>query len=108
MQECPSCGNKISEIATACPHCGRVFGSQQPAYRQTTSASSHVPEELSGSDQALVFCGNICFSPILGIVLYLVWKDEKPHKAEQVCNLTIFATLAGIAISFVFAMLRGS
>ncbi len=47
------------------------------------------------------------FIPIVGLVLFLVWKDEKPHTAKVcgICALVSFCTeiLFGILLSTVLA-----
>lgn len=30
---------------------------------------------LSSGERALIFFGNLCITPLLGLILYLVWKD---------------------------------
>jgi hypothetical protein len=42
---------------------------------------------------------------LLGVILYFVWKDEKPQKASDVCSVTIFSFIAAIALAFILALM---
>ena len=46
---------------------------------------------LSSGERALIFFGNLCITPLLGLILYLVWKDQSPLKAQQTCTLTLIS-----------------
>jgi hypothetical protein len=64
------------------------------------------PEELSGSEQVGLFVGNVCLSPLLGVVLYYVWRDRHPVRAAQACALTRWAVGLWVAF-FLLAMIAG-
>lgn len=53
-------------------------------------------ENAGGGIKVLSF-----FIPLLGLILYLVWKDEKPVASKQVGK----AALWGFGIGFVFYLL---
>ena len=63
---CPKCGKKISVLAKSCPYCFEI----QPTYAKEDSNSF-----------GLAF---LCFLiPIVGLILYLVWKREYPLRANS-------------------------
>jgi len=49
---------------------------------------SDLPLAIPGKSWDL---GNLCLSPLLGLVLYLVWKDSQRAKAQEACRLTWWA-----------------
>jgi len=69
MAFCRNCGAEISDQAYVCPKCGvLVKENEQKAVDDSGSAGWAV----------LGF-----FFPIVGLILYLVWKDDKPNSSKQ-------------------------
>lgn len=63
---CPNCGKEIDEDAVVCIHCGV----------QTKSVTTEV--DNGGFLWGLLGC---CI-PIVGLILFLVWKDTKPKTSK--------------------------
>ena len=71
MVFCRNCGREIDEKAVICPHCG---------VPQAGVNGNTVLQEDSGS----IGWGVLgFFIPIVGLVLFLVWKDTKPKCAKN-------------------------
>ncbi|GED62051.1 zinc ribbon domain-containing protein [Lysinibacillus sp. FSL M8-0216] len=84
---CKNCGEQISEHAEICIHCGvRV-------------------KNASGEDKPnwAVNIITLCCVPLVGLILFFVWKDEKPIAAKSA--LMFFFINIGIIILFYIAML---
>jgi hypothetical protein len=109
---CKSCGQQMDDFALACPKCGAATTSQtqappppppppqyqqptyqqpqyqQPAYQQPQYQQPYqaqpVADVASGGIKFLAFC-----FPIVGLILYFVWKDQKPITAKAVIKLAI-------------------
>ena len=61
---CSNCGKEIDEKASICPYCG-------------------VAQKLVISDTGGFGWGMLgCCIPIVGLILFLVWKDQKPKTAK--------------------------
>jgi uncharacterized membrane protein YvbJ len=85
MAYCNNCGKEISDYAATCPECGAP---QQPK-RATTVAVDN-----GGFGWGLLgFC-----IPLVGIILYFVWKDEKPNTAKVLIQWALISI--GINIFF--------
>ncbi len=70
MAYCIKCGSQISDEAVVCPKCGV----QVKPLSDTTN-------QIDNSDGiGFGFLG--FFVPIAGLILYLIWKDDKPKKAK--------------------------
>lgn len=67
MAFCKKCGNEVSDGAQTCPHCGET-------QQQTTSEMV----DRGGFGWGLLGC---CV-PIVGLILFLVWRDTKPKTAK--------------------------
>jgi len=89
MAYCKNCGKEISDYAANCPECGAPQQQRQ-----------NVPNQ-SGLDSGGFGWGLLGFCiPIVGIVLYFVWKDERPNTAKAL----IQGALISIAISIFFTI----
>lgn len=81
---CKNCGKQIDDKADVCIYCGISTGNNNSSLNSIDNPS-HLPG-IAG-----------CCFPLVGIILYFMWKDEKPKSA----SLVIKWTLAGIAIGFI-------
>lgn len=75
---CKNCGKEIDPHAAICIHCGV----------KVKNSADDKPNMLLN----VVSC---CF-PIVGLILYFVWKDEKPNSAKGVCYGALVGTALGI------------
>jgi len=92
---CNNCGKEISDQAAVCIHCGA----------STAKVSSG---ELDGPIGGL---GVLCFLfPVVGLILYLVWKDGKPIKAKGAGKWSLWSVGIGVGLyilSFLILMVAG-
>jgi uncharacterized membrane protein YvbJ len=93
MPYCTKCGTQIDDGTSFCSECGYTLGQ-----------ASVSGESLNPNERLLITLGNFCVSPILGIILYFVWKDKKPQKSKQVGKITlwVFGIWAVFAILYAF------
>lgn len=85
MAFCKNCGTEIDDRAVVCPKCGVA--------QQTVP----VGEDNGGFGWGLLgFC-----IPVVGLVLFLVWKDTKP-KTAKVAGM---GALISVILSIVFYVL---
>lgn len=125
MIYCTNCGSPNPDGAVVCEVCGAALPRigaaggarpQQPTQPQeppsqqrpapATLPAAAPPRTLSSTDKLGIFAGNLCLSPVLGVVLYFVWRDRHPERAAQTCTLTRWAV--GIWVAFILlAMLGG-
>ncbi|MBN2541144.1 MAG: zinc ribbon domain-containing protein [Bacilli bacterium] len=70
MAYCKNCGQEIHNDAVICPHCGVA--------QKELSTTGTGPNDVGGIGWGLLgFC-----VPVAGLVLYLIWKDDKPLNAK--------------------------
>lgn len=67
---CKNCGKEIDDNAVVCPHCGVAQKDGLTATIDGIQDSGSIGWGILG-----------CCVPIIGLILYLVWKDTKPKTA---------------------------
>ena len=86
MATCKYCGQEVKNNEKYCPNCGaEQIRSQEsapqqdfaPTYTQTQSTQPAVVDN-GGFGWGLLGC---CI-PLVGLILFLVWKDTKPKTAK--------------------------
>ncbi|MBU5227520.1 zinc-ribbon domain-containing protein [Clostridium senegalense] len=83
---CKNCGKQINNNAEICIHCGVRVAPSRPR-------SVDNPSHLAG----IVSC---CF-PIVGLILYFLWKDDKPKSSKLVCNWMLAGIIVWVTIYLV-------
>ncbi len=81
MAYCKNCGAQIDNTANNCPFCGAA---------QNTPATTVT--DNGGIGWGLLGC---CI-PIVGLVLFLVWKDTKPKTAKAAGIGALVAVILGV------------
>lgn len=92
MKYCNKCGKEIMDEAVICPHCGC---SQQPNTPQVVDSSSF-------GWSLLGFC-----IPIVGLILFLVWKDTTPLKAKSAGMGALVSVIVGVVFYIIYAIIIG-
>jgi hypothetical protein len=112
---CSKCGTENKKSSSFCTRCGSSLGMTVNTYASNSYSNSYSSnyndsyssdEGLDSGEKAGICIGNICLSPILGVVLYFVWKNDKPKKADDVCGVTIFSVVAAFILSLIFGVFR--
>lgn len=87
MKYCTNCGKELFDEAVFCPGCG-------VSCEKRTSATDE-------NDQKSFGWALLCFFiPVLGLILYLVWKDKTPLKAKS-CGK---GAIVGFVLSTIFSI----
>ncbi len=82
---CKNCGKQIDENAVVCPHCG-------------VAISSALADSGSFGWAVLGF-----FLPLVGLILYLVWRNTKPQSAKKAGIGALVGFVVNIVLSIVFS-----
>lgn len=92
MAYCKNCGNQIDDKAVICPACGVAQG----------------PVTVDNGGFGWWMLG--CCIPIVGLILYLVWKDTKPKTAASVGKGALVSVIVAVvyyALMFVVGIGAG-
>ena len=80
MAYCKNCGTQIHDQAVICPNCG-VAQETKPAV----------------VDNGGFWWGALgCCVPIVGLILFLVWKDTKPKTAKAVGKGALISVIISV------------
>lgn len=92
---CRKCGNQMQDGQKFCPNCGA------PA-EDLFGYNNQTPQNQAGSadDNASIGWGILgFFFPLVGLILYLVWKDSKPRTAKMAGKGALIGVIVNAALS---------
>ncbi|MBQ8574558.1 MAG: zinc ribbon domain-containing protein [Clostridia bacterium] len=93
MAFCRNCGAEIHDDAVVCVNCG---------------VAVEKPKTAKADDKKSGGFAFLCFLfPVLGLVLYLVWKEDYPLKAKSCAKGGIIGFVSGIVFSVLWGVLIG-
>lgn len=91
---CKNCGRKIYDDTEICPYC---------------STPTHPRNNFQSQDKPSIGFGILgFFIPLVGLILYLVYKDKSPKKAKSAGKGAIAGVIVNIVLSIVYAILMFS
>ncbi len=93
---CSKCGKEVAEGNAFCPSCGASLNSSD---LETRNISQNPNDAPSTGFAVLGF-----FIPLVGLILYLMWKDELPKKAKSCGKGALAGFIVGIAFSIISAI----
>ncbi len=105
MKYCRNCGKEIDENSSYCPECGAYVGdgpeqqNEQFNYQQPTKQNNDVDGNNAGFN-VLSF-----FFPLIGLILYLVWKNQLPLRAKGCGKWALIGFITNIVISICYVVL---
>lgn len=93
MKFCSHCGAQIDDNAVICVKCGCSVAQK----------GSDLQDAPSTGFAVLGF-----FFPLVGLILYLVWKSTSPLKAHSCGKGALIGFIVGIVSSVVYAIIVGA
>lgn len=94
---CYNCGNALDEKSYICTKCGVVVGKNKVEKKVSTS-----------NDNAGFGYGVLgFFFPLVGLILYLCWKNEKPNTAKSVGKGALINVIVGVVIYIIAMFILG-
>lgn len=108
MKYCINCGKQIEDHAVFCAYCG-TKQTEGTATRQTPNTyelpRTEAPAAADGSSFGFSLLG-FCI-PIVGLILYLVWNDDKPLRAKSAGKGVLVGMIVCAALYALYAVLIG-
>ena len=90
---CPNCGMRFPVGKKFCDQCGREL---KEAFGQINSGCQNVIDASSGGFGVLGF-----FFPIVGLILYLVWKENLPLRAKSAGKGALIGAITATAFTLI-------
>lgn len=91
---CASCGTVFPDGSQFCPKCGA------PA-NNASRYTYNVPQDAPSAGFAVLGF----FFPLIGLILYLVWKDQTPLKAKSSGMGALTGFISNVIFSVLFAII---
>ena len=88
---CRNCGKELKENSKICTECGT----------QTCDNLQKKSQDIGGFGWSVLGF----FFPIVGLILYLVWKDEKPVTAKAAGVGALIGFILGIVFSLITSII---
>lgn len=122
MKNCNNCGAEIDDGSIFCPFCGARYDAKKKKEKKSSSTDGayggsyderygYIPNY--GGHRAPVAVGGVTWVtvlsfifPIVGLILWYVWRFSKPDKSDSAANGALTGTsfmlpIAGVAIWYV-------
>ncbi len=96
MKYCQKCGKEIMDEAVICPNCGCATGNANLA-NNTQADTNSIGWAILGF-----------FIPLVGLILYLIWKDTRPNDAKKAGKGALIGVIVNVVISIVYGVIIGS
>ncbi len=81
MAYCTNCGTQLEEGSQHCPFCGTPV-SQAAAGSSYSYSAQQTPTKQSNDTGNMLYGVLGCCVPLVGLILFLVWKDTQPKDAK--------------------------
>ena len=94
MKYCSKCGAEISEEAVICVKCGCQVAKTQKV--------NEADEQNTGLN-VLAF-----FFPLIGLIMWLLWKTEYPIKAKGIGKSALISCIISAVVSLVILIIYGA
>lgn len=113
MAFCKNCGAQIDDNAVSCPSCGAAQNNYTPnsapnynnGYNSNPNYSNNPNPNYNPApvpDNGGIGWGILgCCIPLVGLILFLVWKDQKPRTAKSAG----IGALVGVGLAVVYYIL---
>lgn len=93
MKYCSNCGAEVNIGQDVCLNCGFAI------------AKNH-NNKASDKDTGSVLWGILgFFFPIVGLILYLVWKDDQPLNAKSAGKGALISVIVGAVLAVIWVVL---
>jgi hypothetical protein len=114
---CPHCGTRNDDAAVYCSQCGQRLdgtGAPPPADPYAHAPAEPpppAPEPVPGRPSGTAGSGQVgalgvvffCL-PLVGAIMYFVWRDDQPAKARRACTLALWGMAVGIVLRILMAL----
>ena len=96
MGYCPNCGTQVRDDQDVCLSCGKTL--------KLSNSKKAVQEEGSTTGYAVLGF----FVPIVGLILFLIWKDDRPRASASAGKGALIGFILGIVIYVIFIAILAS
>lgn len=88
---CRTCGTQLEQNTAFCPKCGTSI--------QGTPVVPNPSSQVEESTVGWLLLG--LFFPLVGFILWLVWKDDKPARSKAAGKGALIGVIVSVAITLI-------
>ena len=89
MNYCPNCGNEVNKEQDVCLNCGKAL--------------KNIP--TANDDGGAIWLVVGLFVPVVGLILYLIWKDERPLSANKAGKGALISVMIGVGFAILMTII---
>ena len=93
---CSKCGHEINDEAVICVHCGCSVENKATAPAANNNDAPNTGFAILGF-----------LIPLVGLILYLVYKDTAPLKAKSAGKGALIGVIVSVAVSVFYSIVMG-
>ncbi len=101
---CPNCGRQFPSNMKFCNQCGTPLREAavpaEPVQRYAVAPGTPRPEDAPSTGFAVLGF----FLPAVGLILYLVWKDELPQRAKSAGKGALIGVIVAVGLSVLISI----
>lgn len=106
---CKNCGNLLNDNDKFCPKCGYPVNTTLTVEAYNKNMNKNVEQEEvvynKNIDSSNMGFSILCFFfPLVGLILYLVWRTQFPKRAKSCAKGAIFGFIVNILFSFIYSI----
>ena len=99
---CPNCGTRLNNGQAFCSNCGTKIN-QQPQYNQQQYNNQSIEQKGNFGWAVLGY-----FIPLVGLILYCVWKNERPGDARMAGKGALTSVIVSVVLSIFMSVFAWS
>jgi len=96
---CGNCGNKVNENENFCSRCGVSLNNSSNNYNNYSNQTSIVNDDGGFGWAVLGY-----FIPLVGLILYFAWKNEKPKTAKALGKGALISVVVSFVLTVIFIL----
>ncbi len=106
---CKKCGKEVADDTRFCPFCGTQLSGEEtekPVVDPTPRVVENETKVKSNDDSGSAGWGVLgFFFPIVGFILWLVWKKEKPNSSRAAGIGTLVSVILSVILFILWIVL---
>ena len=116
MAFCKNCGAQIADGSASCPSCGAPQDNYNPNptpnYNNYNNYNNNYNPNYNAAPPAAPDNGGFlwgllgCCIPLVGLILFLVWKDQRP-KTAKAAGIGALVCVISYAVLYLFLFVAG-
>ena len=98
---CTSCGKSLSEDAKFCPHCGAQISGGASSFSGVVQQPVAPTDTCVQDAPSTGFLVLSFFFPLVGLILYLVWRETLPLRAKSAGKGALIGVIVSAALTVI-------